>query len=194
MTTRNSRESTFKRLVHLLRESHARSLRESSEEEDVELEGEDSLDAQIDKFFVNYESEAKNLQSEGLDFRMMTRRFLFEAEEEESEEDEDSEESSEDTEETKKLTSEDINVQSFVTDVMRLVDNYDTLLEVQNTILRRAAKYLKKNYDEQTVEIFKEELLESYGLEIGVSKSEKEDSPDFQAPKAGAAGPMGGSA
>lgn len=190
-------------LAQLLREDHKKNLREAADNEDSDLEGEDSLDAQIDKFFVNYESEAKNLQQEGLDFRMLTRRILMEEDEEEesseADEDEADSESSEESdegsdEEPEKLTSEDINVQSFVTDVMRLVDNYDSLLEVKNTILRRAAKYLEKSYDEQTVELFKEELLESYGLEIGVSKTEREDSLEFQPPKAAAAGPMGGSA
>ena len=75
---------------------------------------------------------------------------------------------------------------------MRLVDNYDSLLEMRNTILRRATNFLFKNYEKNVAESFKEDLLESYGIEIGKSKSEMDD--EYQAPKAGAAGPAGGSA
>ena len=81
---------------------------------------------------------------------------------------------------------------SFVSDVMRLVENYESLLEIKNTILRRAANYLADNYQGDVLQIFKNELLESYGIEIGKSESEKDD--EIQPPKAGAAGPMSGGA
>jgi hypothetical protein len=50
--------------------------------------------------------------------------------------------------------------------------------------------FLAKNYEEDVVESFNENLRESFDTEIGKSKAEMED--EFQAPKAGAAGPMGG--
>lgn len=172
----------------------ARLLREADEEE--KEEGEDSLDSQVDKYLINYESEAKNAKNEGLNFRSMTRRFLLEAGEEDEDEGEEDEEG-EKTEKDKKAAPqkadlEDINMKSFVSDVMRLVENYDSLLEVKNTILRRAANYLAKNYESTAIDAFKEELLESFGIEIGKSKADIADE-EFQAPKAGAAGPMGGS-
>ena len=175
---------TLKSLAKLLREA---------DKEPVKEEGEDSLDAQVDKLFSDYESEAQNAKNEGLDYRMMTRRFLREAEEDDKKEDE-KDEKEEDAEEKKQLALEDINMTSFVTDVMRLVDNYESLLEVRNTILRRAANYLGKNYEKDAVDAFKEELLESYGVEIGMSKFDREDELEFQPPKAAAAGPMGGGA
>jgi flagellar biosynthesis GTPase FlhF len=165
--------------------SLARLLRESNED-DVEQKGEDSLDSQVDRYFSEYESEAKNVKNEGRDFRMLTRRLLRE-ETEDSDEKEKDEKS-----DVGKLTIDDINIKSFVTDVIRLVDNYDNLLEVKNTILRRAANYLTKNYESDVVSSFKEELLESHGVEIGKTQAEEED--EFQAPKAGFAGPMGGGA
>jgi len=158
-------------------------------------DGEDSLDAQVDKLLISYEAEAKNVKTEGNDFRSFTRRFLSEAEEDEEKKDEEGEEGEEGEEKadaSKTLTAEDISVQSFVTDVMRLVDNYDSLLEVRNTVLRRAVNFLAKNYEEDVPAAFKAELLESYGIEIGKSDAETED--EFMAPKAGAAGPMGGGA
>lgn len=183
-------------------------LREADEEQS-ESKGEDSLDAQVDRYLSDYESEAKNTKNEGLDIRLMTRRFLVEAEGDEEdkegtgdeaggEEEKDAEAGDEPadedaTDEPEKLTIEDIDVKSFVTDVMRLVDNYDNLLEVRNTILRRAESYLGKSYEKDVVDSFKEELLESYGVEVGVSKFDKESEAEFQPPNAGAAGPMGGS-
>lgn len=160
-------------------------LREADEEQPVR--GEDSIDNQIDKYFSSYESEAKNSKNEGLNFRDMTRRFLIEAGEDEEKEDE----SAEDEEsEPEKLTAEDIDVGSFANDVVRLVENYDNLLEMRNTILRRAMNYLSKNYDSDVIDLFREELLEGHGMEIGVSNKDEEEK--FLAPKAAAAGPAGG--
>lgn len=161
-------------------------LREAAD--DDKEDGEDSLDAQIDKYLSSYEAEAKNSKNEGLDFRMMTRRWLLEAE---GDEDEGEDKEGGGEEEPEKLTAEDLNVKSFVTDVMRLVDNYDNLLEVRNTILRRTINFLLKGYDKDVADAFKEELLDSYGIEVGKSKSEMDDE-EFPAPKAGAAGPMAG--
>ena len=165
-------------------------LREAKEE--PKEAGEDSLDAQVDKLLIAYESEAKNAKTEGRDFRSFTRRFLREAEEdEEDKKDEEGEEEAE-AEKPKTLTADDINLQSFVADVMRLIDNYDSLLEVRNTILRRATNYLAKNYEKDVPDSFKAELMDSYGIEIG--KSDSDMDAEFAAPKAGAAGPAGGSA
>ena len=159
----------------------------AEEGEDVsigaEAEGEDSLDAQVDKFLAEYEEQAKQAKTEGMDFRMMTRRFLREAGEDEEEE-------KPADDEADKPTAEDMDMGSFASDVMRLVENIDSLLEVKNTVLRRAANYLAKNYDQAAVDAFKEELLESHGVEIGQSQADKDDS--FEAPRAAAAGPMGG--
>lgn len=193
------KESIFRSLVRQLREA----------EEPQEEPGEDSIDAQIDKYFSEYESEAKNAKNEGLDFRQLTRRFLIEAgedeedekgeekdeEDEEGSDEEDKEEGGEGEEESEeatpeKLKLEDIDMKSFVTDVMRLVDNYDNLLEIRNTILRRASNFLSKSYEKDATDVFKEELLESFGIEIGQTEAEKQDK--FIAPKAGAAGPLGG--
>jgi len=162
--------------------SLAKFLREADEKPQKE-EGEDSLDAQIDKYLSQYESEAKSSKNEGLNFRSMTRQFLLK-------EEGDKETPEEDEDESPELTTEDIDIQSFSSSVVRLVDNYDSLLEVRNTILRRATNFLFKNYSQDVVDLFKEELLETHDIEIGKSDLEKDD--EFEAPKAGAAGPLGG--
>jgi hypothetical protein len=163
----------------------ARLLREADEDKSKKVDGEESVDSQIDKYLSQYESQAKEdsqKKFESVSYEKMTYdwRNITEAEDQEKNE--------EDALEKSKL--EDVNMKSFVSDVMRLVENYDSLLEIKNTILRRAANHLSENYEGDALQSFKEELLESYGVEIGQSESEKED--EVQSPKAGAAGPMSG--
>jgi len=173
-------------LRKLIAEEVKRSLLEVGEKDKPE-EGEDSLDSQIDKYLADYEVEAKSSKNEGLDFRMMTRRFLVEADEDEGE-DKEEEEGDEG-----KLKAEDIDVESFVNSVIRLVDNYDSLLEVRNTILRRAVNFLLKNYEPDAAQVFKDTLLDLHGMEIGKSRSEVEDD-EFEMPSADRAGPSPGGA
>ena len=159
----------------------ASSLLKEAEEEEKKEEGEDSVDAQIDKYLSQYESQAKEdaaTKTESVSYGRMTRdwRRLLEADEEK--------------EEPAKPTLDDFNMKSFVSDVVRLIENYDSLLEIRNTILRRAVNHLTENYDGEVLASFKEELLESHGMEIGKTESERDD--EIEAPKAGAAGPMAG--
>ena len=170
--------STLKELARLLREA---------EEEPKKEEGEDSVDSQIDKYLSQYESQAKEdskAKVEAVSYNRMTYdwRRLTEAEDDEKKDDK--------ADKPEKSKLEDISMGSFVSDVMRLVENYESLLEIKNTILRRAANYLSQNYEGDALQAFKDELQESYGMEIGETESEKVD--DVQPPKAGAAGPMAG--
>ena len=162
-------------LRKLIAEEVKRNLSEVAEKQE---DGEDSLDSQVDRYLSDYESESRVSKMEGKDFRMMVRRFLSEAEGDEEKKDE---------KEPEKLKAEDIDVESFLGSVMRLVDNYDALLEVRNTILRRAVNFLVKGYEPAVGEAFKENLLDVYGMELGKSKSEVEDD-EFQAPTADRAG------
>jgi hypothetical protein len=162
-------------LRKLIAEEVKRNLVEIAEKQE---DGEDSLDNQVDRYLADYESESRVSKTEGKDFRMMVRRFLSEAEGDEKKTDE---------KEPEKLKFEDIDVENFLGSVMRLVDNYDALLEVRNTILRRAVNFLVKGYEPTVAEAFKENLLDAYGMELGKSKSEVEDD-EFQAPAADRAG------
>jgi hypothetical protein len=177
----------IEQLRNLIAEEARRVLREVGEKDKKE-ESEDSLDAQVDKFLLDYEKESRSSKMEGRDFRMMTRRFLIEADEDEEGKDEKKEDEAED----KKLSEGDIDVEEFLNNVMRLVDNYDALLEVRNTILARAVNFLLKGYEPAVAAAFKESLMDSYGMEIGKSKSEVEDE-EYHAPNADRAGPpLGG--
>lgn len=142
-----------------------------------EKESEDSLDNQVDRYLADYESEAKSSKKESKDWRSTVRRIL--------EADEDENDSKGDVE----LTQEDIDVSSFTNSVIRLIENYDSLLEVRNTLLRRSINFLEKSYNSEVIDAFKNSLREEHGIEIGKSKSEVED--DFEAPPADRAGPIG---
>lgn len=161
-------------------------------EEKIKKEMKDSLDQQVDDLLISYESEAKTKKNEGLDFRMMTRRFLS-SPLLEAEEDKDKEEDKEADKDKKKLTIEDIDVEDFAASVSRMIDNYDSLLEVRNTLARRAINFLVENYEEDVVNEFKNVLEEEHDISIGKTKSELEDE-EFEAPFADRAGGSGGGA
>lgn len=173
----------LEQLRRLISEEARRVLVEAKEEE--EKESEDSLDSQVDSYLASYESEAKNVKKEGRDFRSFVRRFLMEAGEDE-EKDEEKEEEGDEEKEPEKLTADDINIESFSDNVVRLIDNYDSLLEIRNTILRRAVNFLIKSYEKDVVDAFREDVAERHGLEIGKSKSELEDEEFLPPPASGA--------
>lgn len=169
----NRKTLTLDQLRNIISEEVQKRLLEVGEKEKKE-DGEDSLDAQVDRYLADYEKQSKDFKNEGLDFRTMTRRFLFEEEEDEEEDDEEKDDD-EEKEEVKKLTEDDIDVENFLDSVMRLVDNYDALLEIRNTILRRAINFLVKQYEPTVAENFKQNLLDTYGMEVGKSRLEIED-------------------
>jgi hypothetical protein len=165
-------------LKRLLRE---RLLREEGENA-LPKETDDSLDAQVDRYLAQYEGEAKSSKTEGRDFRMLTRRILSEAEEDE--------EGGDEAEPPAKLTLEDIDIESFVNGVVRLIDNYDSLLEVRSTLARRAKNFLGKNYAPDVVEAFEQVLRDDHGIVAGKAEEDVE-AEDFPAPGADRAGEGG---
>lgn len=174
--------------------------------------GKDSLDAEIDKYFVDYESEAISSKKEGKDFKMMVRSFLLkeskwiksleylssdnskkESDNLDNEKDiNEVDDEQENEPDNKKLTLDDIDVESFSNHVVRLVENYDSLLDVKNIIVRRAINFLIKNYNSEVIENFKNELSEIYDINVGKTKAEIEDEK-YEAPAADRAGPGLGS-
>src|SRR5260221_3384395 len=100
--------------------------------DDESLQG-DSLDSQLDRYFSEYERASKNAQAEGKSFRALTRRLL------------------EADEDAGKQPAGDLNIEEFADNVVRLVENYDSLLEVRSTIAKRAINFIAKIYDKDTV-------------------------------------------
>jgi len=86
-------------------------------------------------------------------------------------------------------------MESFVNSVVRLIENYDSLLEVRSTIARRAMNFIAKSYEPDVVESLKRTLRDDHGLVPGESALDVSDE-EFQAPPADRAGasPGGGGA
>lgn len=178
---RKIRIGELKRLVReaLLREDEATQV----EQED----GNDSLDSQVDRYLAQYEGEAKNSQKEGRDFRMLTRRIL----EAEGDEDEGGgDEGGDAGDEAAKPGLENIDVESFANSVVRLIDNYDNLLEVRSTLMRRAINFVAKAYSPEVVDALKKTLRDDHGLVPGESQQDVEDE-EYPAPVADRAGSGG---
>lgn len=162
-----------------------RSLTEAKDE--PAEKGEDSVDRQIDRYLASYESEAKSVVKEARDWRMTVRRIV-EADEGEEEAAEGEGEGEE--EKPKKLPLEKISIETFVDSVMRLVENYDSLLELRDTILRRAVNFIGKNYENPAVNRFRDTLRDAYGFDIGKSVDDvaNEQNPAPPADRAGGSG------
>jgi hypothetical protein len=167
------------------------------EAEEKETQEGDSLDTQVDRFLSEYESEAKSgPKAEGRHLTSLVAQLLREAGEDE-EDDAEAEKPSDDEKEgdveaPEKPSADQLDMNTFAGSVVRLIENYDSLLEVRNTILRRARNFLVKNYEETAAQKFDEVLQEEHGLEIGKSKQDQKD--EFEAPRAGQAGPFGAGA
>lgn len=143
----------------------------------------DSVDAQVDRYFAQYENDAKKTgddltdqdvsvaQMESIDWRDLVKGVLIEA----GEGDKDEEDSTDAApgadeltgEDTEKLSTDKIDVEKFANDVVRLIQNYDSLLEVRSTLLRRATTFLSKTYDDDVLKAFEDTLRDEHGMEPG---------------------------
>jgi hypothetical protein len=160
----------------------------------------DSIDNQIDRYLSDYEKTSKpSTTTESIDWRATTREFLTEAEGDEEDvtadaagdEEEDAPAEEEPMEAPPKMTINDIDIEAYATDVARLIENYDSLLEIKNTLMRRAQNFIAKSYDEEVVKLFEDSLRETHGMVVGKSDDEFA-AEEYEAPPAGEAGPMGG--
>jgi len=148
---------------------------------DNKIETGTSLDAQVDRYLASYEETATQVKKESI-WRGSTKR-LFEADEDET-----------DNIKTQQKDSDSIDVEKFTNDVVRLIENYDSLLEVQSTLVRRAHNFLIENgYTDDVVKLFETSLREQHGIVAGMVKGEVE-AEDFVAPAADRAGPEVGGA
>lgn len=167
-------------------------LREEDTSVQVPEEDGTSLDAQVDRFLGQYEAEAKTSKTEGFDFRMMTRRILNEAgKDDDTGDDVPTDDVVGDAAAPpSKIGLDKIDVENFTNSVVRLIDNYDSLLEVRNTLVRRAKNFLGKSYFPEVIDAFEKTLREKHGIATGESKDDV-DAEDFPAPVADRAGEGG---
>lgn len=168
----------------------------------------DSLDNQVDRYLAQYEGDAKKAdtgleastdQMESIEWRDLVRGLLLEAgEADKDEEDADDAAPGADAltgDVTGKLGVDKLDVEKFANDVVRLIENYDSLLEVRNTLVRRAKAFLQKTYDDDVVKGFEDTLRDDHGIEAGKDKADL-SAEKFPAPSAdrasGDAGPGAG--
>lgn len=155
----------------------------------------DSLDSQVDRYLGSYESAAKKTESdpgasvqqmEAMDWRDLVKgRLITEA----GEDEEPAEEAPPPAapmpgdDDAGKLGPEALNIEAFANDVVRLIQNYDSLLEVRSTLIRRAKKFLQKTYNDEVVSAFEDTLRDDHGMEAGSSPQDLE-ADKFTAPAA----------
>ncbi len=141
-----------------------------------------SLDAQVDRYLNEYEQEAKSAKQEGKDWRMLVKRMLREAGDESD--------VPADAGPGAQSSVNDIDLESFCNSLMRLIDNYDSLLEVRSTLVRRAENFLSKVYDQEVVKEFTRVMRDDHGVEAGKSPEDVSDE-QYPAPPAARAGEGG---
>lgn len=142
-----------------------------------------SLDAQVDKYLISYEQEAKSSKTEAHDFRRTLRRLLSEAGGDDADEP-----APVGAEPPAKMSIDDIDVESFANSIVRLIDNYDSLLEVRSTLLRRATNFVAKAYDDDVVQELTRVLRDDHGMEAGKTHDETM-ADESQPPPGDRAGP-----
>lgn len=115
----------------------------------------DSIDAQIDKFLMQADpsGESSGAANESL---------LREAEE--------------DSSAYQQLAPENpLDLMSFATDIARLVEKSDSLLDVKGAIVRRALNYVTKNYDSKQAKDIAQILENNFGVSADPSADPYED-------------------
>jgi hypothetical protein len=168
---------------------------DDSQSHDEDASG-DSIDSQVDRYLAEYEGDSKKTDSsvgstdqmESLDWRDLVKGHLIT---EAGEGDKDGEDKGDAApgadgitgDDTSKMGLDTLDVEKFANDVVRLIDNYDSLLEVKNTIVRRATNFLKKTYSEEVVKAFQDTLRDDHSIEAGKDKGEL-DAEKYSAPAA----------
>ena len=172
----------------------------------AEGESGDSLDSQIDRYLTQYEGEAKKTdnsvtspgtqaQMESMDWRALVKGVLIESPfmNQAGQGDKDSQDAGDDAPGADDMTGEsmdddklgpdDLDIAKFADDVVRLIENYDSLLEVRDTLFRRARNFLGKNYKDEVLEAFDNVMRDDHGMVPGQDKQSVDDER-FPAPPA----------
>jgi len=150
----------------------------------------DSVDDQIDALLLRYEtSSIRSEASLNESLKSLNLRFLLEQEDEaappddpvEDEAIEDEVEAEDEAEDevvepsgsenisvTKPADAQavpDLDIDKFANRVVRLLNNYKSLLNVEEAVLNRAKTFLDENYGDTFVQAFSDTLVQTYGIE-----------------------------
>lgn len=136
------------------------------EDNDPNISPEESLDAQVLRFFTKAEklsigvAAARNpLDDVSVEesLRLKSMNWLFEAAPEEEEDDE--------------PDRPEMNLESFASEVARLIENADVLLDIKGTILEMAHNYIQNAHGDDVAADF----LEVMDTQYDVSNENKQD-------------------
>lgn len=127
------------------------------EEAAPEINPDNSIDNKVLAFFTKAERSAISdgkarsaFQATGMEESLKRRnlRFLLEADDEEEEDDDEPK----------------INVETFASEVNRLIENFTSLVDTKSIILVMAENYLKNAYTEKEVDEFKHHMENQYDI------------------------------
>jgi hypothetical protein len=128
----------------------------------------DSVDNVIDRFFIDYEKTSMISKNESFDIKkFIFSELLIEADEEEKKG------KKAGKKETKKLDYK-LDTIEFAEKLVRLVENYDNLINMRDLILARAINYIQENHNKETAIRLERDLREQFDIEINRSNIDKE--------------------
>lgn len=126
----------------------------------------DSVDDQIDALLIKFESESIKTESATRSLSAL----LFEAPEDDDEDDEEGPSAVGSEERDQELSAEPIKppveIDQFTKKVVRLLENYESLLDIKTVIINRARNYLIENYDEAAADALEDTLDTDYGISL----------------------------
>ena len=167
----------------------------------------DSLDDQIDALILKYEASSiteestENLAESSINKRNL--KYLLEQEEEEEEEEEAEEEVNAEPTGSEKMTVKEpaqddlipnLDIDAFAGRTVRLINNYKSLLRIEEAIINRIKHFLDENYGDKFVQRYIEVLDSQYGVSLEEFSNERntKDEPFAVGAFAGGTGQMGG--
>jgi len=173
-----------KRLIEAVTDS-TEVLRGYEAQPDEKKESLNSVDDQIDGLILKYENESmKDSDDEEMMLESLKRRslsFLFEVDEDETPQlqqdtsaDDEAPPSSDDVKPAPQAPKErkmPLDVETFTKKVVRLLANYQNLLNVEAVILHRASSFLDKNYGSE----YKEKMLDILDTQFNLNLDGQED-------------------
>lgn len=139
----------------------------------------DSVDNIIDRMLMDYEEEGMKLKKENFNLRSYVLSSLLSEAEKDKKKDK-----KKDEEEIplRKNPDYEFDVHTFVNNVARLAENYDSLIDMRDLILKRAYNFVQKNHKKDAVKEFERYLMKNFQMQIDRTKIEQEY--DFIAPYA----------
>lgn len=82
-------------------------------------------------------------------------------------------------EESEESDTPPLDVGTFAMEIMRVIKNFDTLLDIPTVIINKSRSYIEQKYDKKTAESFMELLQNEYDVTLGKSGMEPESEYDI---------------